>query len=199
MIINKGTKTIPQSGSQYKALFYIINLKCNDVYEIERFQFHKCLLPGVLLWICFPTQIGLSISIIMWRRIRHPLLPPVFMKYIKTADKPCLGIAFLLWLSTLALYLNYSIFTAFYLKPYVTVKLFSKLLWKSILNYSSNLVNYKKTQIFFCRHNYELYCPVPEIYAITSNLQCLFWDWAFAMWINLITSSLFTRKWGFIL
>lgn len=56
MVINKETKPILQSVSQYKVLFYNINLKCSDAYEVERFKFHRCLLPGVSLWIYFPRQ-----------------------------------------------------------------------------------------------------------------------------------------------
>lgn len=41
----KKQQTILQSVSPYKASFYIINLKFNGVYEIDRCQF--CKLPGV--------------------------------------------------------------------------------------------------------------------------------------------------------
>lgn len=67
-------------------------------------------------------------------------LPPIFIKYIKTTNKPCLG-------NSTSVMTQYFYFTALYLKAYVIVKLFSKLLWKSVLKYSSNPVNYKKPQI----------------------------------------------------
>lgn len=96
IVINKEPKPIIQSFSQYKSLFCIINLKCNNVYEIERFKFHKCLLPGVPLWIYFPRQTGLSTC-----KVIPPA--PISMKYIKTAGKPCLATALLLQCSTFTL------------------------------------------------------------------------------------------------